>query len=176
MQSPPHSITLLKLSLGRSASPRHASGILYPFPGRGSSRLYRQRIVACASSLPSAVDLTTSAAVVCLSCFFPVSRWRWASAVLWSVGRCPLPTPLYNRRPLFFPVARKKFFAVVCRSRWRCRSRLGLGGRLLRSPVARCGCSLHPHITASRWFSRMFSKKYLFIFNEYLTMGFVFRV
>ena len=26
---------------------------------------------------------------------------------LW--GRCPLPTPLYNRRPLFSPVARKKF-------------------------------------------------------------------
>ena len=112
MQSPPHSITLLKLSLGRSASPRHASGILYPFPGRGSSRLYRQRIVACASSLPSAVDLTTSAAVVCLSCFFPVSRWRWASAVLWSVGALSAPYTLIQPLHRIFPGCPEKIFLV----------------------------------------------------------------
>lgn len=149
MQSPPHSITLFKLSLGRSASPRHASGILYPFPGRGSSRLYRQRIVACASSLPSAVDLTTSAAVVCLSCFRRWRcRWRFAVGVrlLWLVGALLRSLHLYVTTSAGFCVASEKIFFV---RRCRC-CRVGWWG----APLAcvRCACSLHLCITTSAGF------------------------
>ena len=85
--------------------------------------------------------------------------------------------PYITASPCFSRLPGKNFFGAVCCFRWRCRSRLGLGGSVLPLP----GCPVRLLLTPlyNRFpvvFPDVFKKKYLFIFNEYLIMGFVFRV
>ena len=88
MQSSPHNITLFKPNLGRLVSPLAVTVIrqplLLPVSKHGWHKLYRftswQARPLFSGSLGWRCNLTTSAAVVCLSCFF---RWRcrWRLAV-----------------------------------------------------------------------------------------------
>ena len=135
MQSPPHSITLLKLSLGRSASPRHASGILYPFPGRGQLKAVptKDRGVCQFAPLCGRFDHFGGCGLPVL--FFPgvpVAVGVRCAVVCGGVVRSLHP---YTTAPPYFSrLPGKNLFGAVCRSRWRCRSRLGLGGWLLLTP------------------------------------------
>lgn len=150
MQSSPHNITLFKPNLGRLVSPL---AVLLPVSKHGWHALYCftswQARPLFSGSLGWRCNLTTSAAVVCLSCFRRWRcRWRFAVGVrlLWLVGALLRSLHLYITTSAGFCVASEKNFFV---RRCRC-CRVGWWG----APLAcvRCACSLHLCITTSAGF------------------------